>query len=369
LAESFDLTAAWPEVQSFVEGVVARPDGGAYVVLRDDDHTEQRLITVVPDGESYAVAESVTMPAMADEPGLWVLDDGRVLVAGQFRSDSQGGPGDEPDYGFQVIDPETGDVETTVVAPFADHTEYSYQLTALSPDQQTLYLYVSYSLFDSTDPDERDSNEMFAVDVSSGEVETSRELGDDLAGISVYDSGVYASALLARPGGGVALVFDLTPSETDDDVQVPSVLFYGADLEIDGAPVELTDGADDAEADVATATPDGTVLVAVSGFGGHPLLAVPDGGDAGSELVDVPANVGTFGLVVEPAAEWALVYYDSEVRPLQLTTGELGDELPLECGGDTDVRQLVPGPGGVGAVIVTECDDDARTQLLWFATP
>src|SRR3954452_9455805 len=131
-----------------------------------------------------------------DTPALFPTDDGQVLLAGRFRSTSQGGPGEDPNWGYQLIDPATGQGEQTVVVPYPeDSPEYAYQDAAVSPDGETLYLFVSWSPFEHDDePQPEDVTTLYAVDLDSGDV-TERDLADDLDAVSVYDSGVYEYGL------------------------------------------------------------------------------------------------------------------------------------------------------------------------------
>jgi len=349
---------------SWAGGAVAAPGGGAYVALRDDDSTTYRLAGVTPDG----AVSAVQIPAMED-PDLFVLDDGRVVLAGRFRAADEGGIGDDPDYGFQVVDPATGQGRHTFVPGSPGLVDHDYEHAALSADGRTLFLFLSWSPFPNEhDDDPPDVTRLYAFDVSTGHVRARRDLAGDLSAISVYDSGVYAPGLLARPDGGVTLVFDATPSASDDEKTIPTVLFYGADLQPDGNPVRLASLDHPANTDAIAGTPDGTVFAELESGDGVSVVAVPDGGGSGTQLAALPDASSGYGLSVEPAQVQALVYTDGTIRPLDLTTGTAGDPLALDCTGQ-GVRDLYPGRDRVGALMLGECDTPSpRTQYLWVVT-
>jgi hypothetical protein len=58
------------------------------------------------------------------------------------------------------------------------------------------------------------------------------------------------------------------------------------------------------------------------------------------------------------------------VRAVDLTTGETAGPLELTCGPNLDIRYLLPGADGTGAVLLGECDDPREdTQMLWLVGP
>ncbi|MGY1601610.1 hypothetical protein [Geodermatophilus sp. SYSU D00815] len=364
-----ELSSAYPGVdRSFSEFATASLDGGAHVVLRDDDYTGMRMVTVGATGDGFAVTGSVVVPTVSEVSGMHPLADGTVLVAGQFAADSSGGPGETPDYGYEVVDPATGEADVVVVLPHAQGTDFSYEQSALSPDGATLYLYVGYSLHETDSrPDPQEVGRLFAVDVASGEVLAERDVVPDLASLSTYTSGVWSRGLVARPDGGASLVFDATPSAADEEALLPTVLSYDGDLEPTGV-VQVTDPGPSVETRAVAAGVDGTVFLTVVGRDGPRVLAVGDGASSAVALADHPDGYVGHGLAVEPGQGWAHLYTEAAVQPVDLATGEVGAALPLECEGQ-GVRDLFSGRDGVVAVLVGECDSPAeRTQYLWLAT-
>jgi hypothetical protein len=269
-----------------------------------------------------------------------------------------------------VVDPATGEADVVVVLPHERGTDFSYEQSALSPDGATLYLYVGYSLYETDSrPDPEEVGRLFAVDVTSGEVLVERDVVPDLASISTYTSGVWSRGLAARPDGGASLVFDATPApaaEPDEEAPLPTVLSYDDDLDPTGM-VQVTDPDPSAETRAVAAGVDGTVFLTVGGREPQ-VVAVGDGAASAVPVADHPDGYAGYGLSVEPAQEWAHVYTEDAVRPVDLTTGEAGEGLPLECEGQ-GVRDLFQGRDGVVAVLIGECDSPAeRTQFLWLAT-
>jgi hypothetical protein len=359
-----DLTPALPGVRSWADAAVPRPDGGAYVALHDADYTSYQLATVTPDG----AVSAVQVPTM-DEPDLFVLDDGRVVLAGQFWAADQGGVTDDRQYGFQVVDPRTGQGTNRFVLPPPESVDYDYEHAALSPDGRTLYLYIGWVPFEThDDPNPADVSMLLALDVDSGKVLAQRDLADDLDAVSAFDSGVYVTGVVPRPDGGVSLLFNATPSALDDESTIPTLFFFDDELEPEGDAVRLTGLDDQAESTIITGTPDGTVFALLQHDDRVGVVATPDGGGAGTELAALSDSDYGFGLAVEPAQEWALIYTDDTIQPLDLTSGELGEPLALNCEGQ-GVRDMFPGRDDVGALMVGECDSPGpRTQYLWFVT-
>ena len=100
---------------------------------------------------------------------MYVLDDGSVLVAGEFAYADPPEYSGTPDYGFVVVDPESGESRTTSVVP-AGETDNPTGTATLSADGRTLYVYVSNT--------SGGARRLLAVDVASGESSpstTSRE--------------------------------------------------------------------------------------------------------------------------------------------------------------------------------------------------
>ena len=69
-----------------------------------DRELPQSLVTVTP---GFALAGSVPLPRVADVWGVHALPDGAVAVTGRLADG----------YGLEVVDPVTGTVRTTVLAP------------------------------------------------------------------------------------------------------------------------------------------------------------------------------------------------------------------------------------------------------------
>jgi hypothetical protein len=96
---------------------------------------------------------------------------------------------------------------------------------------------------------------------------------------------------------------------------------------------------------------------------------VPDGGGAGPVLAQLEQPFYDYALVVEPGQVWALLPAPTGARAVDLTTGTLRSPVDLGCPGQ-DVRAMVPGSGGRGALLVGECNSPrTRTQMLWILSP
>jgi hypothetical protein len=344
-----DLTPATPGVFARVVAAVATPDGGAYVLLSPVDRdVPQSLVTVRGD----AIAGAVPLPRVEDVWGLHLLADGPVVVTGRLAHEG---------YGQRVVDPATGAVRTTVVVPAQDGEVSAVGRSALLAGSATLYLLASVEDDDGT----RDL--LAAVDLASGRVVADRDLGEDVAAASRYPMGGQLGGLVARPGGGVTVVFDASPTEVAED-RIPTVLTYDADLEPVGEPVRVTDLAEGAETQAVASGADGAVFLVAAVRDGAWVLGVPDGGGAGPVLAQLEDRIYGYALAVEPAQVWAVLPAPTGALAVDLTTGETREPLPVGCAPRLDVRNLYPAPGG--ALMIGECDTPREdTQLLWFLSP
>jgi hypothetical protein len=274
-----------------------------------------------------------------------------VLVAGEL----DGG------YGYRRVAPATGEVRTSVVVPAAEAGAPVEGRTAHSPGSPTLYLAVS------TESDDRVHDRLLAVDVASGRVLADRDLADDVAAVSRHPAGRQLAGLVPRPGGGVTLVFDASPTEVAEN-RIPTLLRFDAELHPVGAAVRATDLAEGAETRSVDGAADGTVFLLVAVRDGGWILAVPDGGGAGPLLASVADRIYNYALTVEPAQVWALLPDPAGARAIDLTTGDMPAPVRLGCEPRLDVRNLYSAPGG--ALVIGECDTPREdTQLLWFLAP
>ena len=188
---------------------VAAPDGGAYVLLSPADRDlPQSLVTV---GADFSIAGSVPLPRVEDVWGLHLLPDGAVAVTGRTAEG----------YGLEVVDPATGAVRTTTLAPAGARTDAESGRSTMAPGSSTLYLFLTVQSGDGG------REELFAVDAASGQVLADRDLADDVAAASQYPVGRQLAGLVARPGGGATLVFDASPTEVAED-RIPTLLTYDA---------------------------------------------------------------------------------------------------------------------------------------------
>ncbi|MGY1601600.1 hypothetical protein [Geodermatophilus sp. SYSU D00815] len=350
LRAAVDLSPAAPGPFWKAEAAVARPDGGAYVVLTEESAAEQRLVTVAPAGDGLAVAGAVPFPGVRNVVAAHVLPDGAVAVAGRLPSSA---------LGYVVVDPVSGVVRTWPL-PLGGGAEADAR-SALSPDGRVLHLFATVAAGDGT------RETLAAVDAATGRVLAERDVTADVAAVSAFGVGRQLAALVPRPGGGVTLVFDASPTPVPQR-RIPTLLPYDAGLVPAGEPVRVTSLAEDAETQAVAATPDGTVFLTVDVQDGAWVLAVPDGGGAGPVLVQLADRVFDYTMAVEPAQVWALLPAPEGARALDLRTGEERGPLDVGCAGGPDVRAIVPAPQG--ALLVGQCNErSAWVQMLWLATP
>jgi hypothetical protein len=208
---------------------------------------------------------------------------------------------------------------------------------------------------------------LVAVDVGTDRVLAERDLGDDVAAVSTFPVGDQLGGLLPRPGGGVTLVFDASPTEVPED-RIPTLLRYDTDLDPVGVASRATGLSEGAETQSVAGAADGTVFLLAAVEDGSWLLAVPDGGGAGPLLAQLEDRVYGYALTVEPAQVWAVLPSPVGVRPVDLTTGEALGPVGFECYRRLDVRDLYP--AAAGALAIGECDSPREdSQFLWFLTP
>ncbi len=345
-----DLTPATPGTFARVVSAVGTPDGGAYALLSPADRDlDQVLVTVRPDA---VLAGTVPLPRIEDVWGMHLLDDGSVLVAGQLAREG---------YGVRVVDPATGAVRTTVVAPAGDDVRSATGRSALPAGSGRLYLFLALETADGA------RERLVAVDVATGGVLADRDLADDVAAVSAYPVGRQVAGLLPRPSGGVTLVFDASPTEVAE-ARIPALLRYESDLRPAGPAVRTTGLAEGAETRSVAGAPHGTVFLVVAVRDGSWLLGVPDGGGAGPLLAQLEDRIYGYALVVEPAQRWAVLPAATGALPVDLGTGDTGSVVPVDCGPRLDVRTLQPAAGG--ALMIGECDTPREdTQFLWFLAP
>ena len=358
VAAAVDLTPAAPGILSRARLAVAAPDGGAYVVLGPDGSgPSQRLGTVHPSAGGYRVTGTVPVPLL-EVWGLHLLVDGRVALTGPLDP-----TGDAPTgYGFAVVDPATGAARATVIVPFGPPPALAFGRSALSRDGRTLFLYLSVGV--GAGPRER----LVAADALTGVVLSDRDLSNDVAGASRAPAGRDVAGLVPRPGGGVTVVLDATPDAARPE-RIPTLLTYDATLRPAGDPVRVTSAAEAAQTEAVAAGVDGTVFLVVKVSARAWILAVPDGGGAGPVLVQLPDSFYDYSLLVEPAQVWGLLPALMGARPVDLTRGSVAAPVDLGCPG-LDLRAMFPGSGGVGALLVGECNTPrTRTQMLWILRP
>jgi hypothetical protein len=359
LRAAVDLTSATPGVFARVRSAVAAPDGGAFVLLSPvDPDLPQELVTVGSTaGGGFSITGAVPMPRVEDVWDMHLLGNGSVAVAGHVHARDQDG------YGFQVVDPATGDVRPVVVVPHERNTVSSDGRSALSPSGPTLYLFVT------TEAPGGIRDRLVAVDVASGRVLADRDLADDVADASRYPVGRQLAGLVPRPDGGATLVFDASPTDSAED-RIPTLLTYDARLNPVGDPVRVTDLSEGAETQAVAAGSDGTVFLLVALTEGAWILAVPDGGGAGPVLVALEDHIYDYAMVVEPAQVWALLPASEGARAVDLTTGGIRGPLRLGCFPRLDVRGIHPAWSGAGALLIGECDSPREdTQMLWIVGP
>ena len=351
-----DLTAGAPGIFSSVEYAVAAPDGAVHVALTAVNARQApRLGTVERTDAGYAVTGSVPMTGVDDLWGMHLLADGTVAVTGSLRTADGGRAG----YGAAVVDPAKGTLRTAVVEPVTGKTRFAFGRSALNPDGRTLYMFVSTIVRAGW------RERLVSVDLTTGEVLDERDLTSDITEASDSPAGHEVAGMVPLPHGGVTLVLDASPDATRPE-RIPTLLTYTPWLDRVGDPVRVTSLAEAAETQAVAGGIDGTTFLVVQVRDGAWVLAVPAGGGAGPVLAQLDDNSYDYALAVEPAQVWGLVPAREGARPVDLTTGEVRTPVDVGCPG-RDIRGIFPGPRGVGALVIGECNAPrTRTQMLWI---
>jgi hypothetical protein len=353
-----ELTPGTAGTSYDADTVVAAPGGGAYVSLAPEDGGAARqLVTVGRIGSALGVLRSVPTPGIRSVWGLYRSGDGRLVIAGRVGAVGPGQGG----YGFDVVDPVSGDIREHVVVPYAVGTIFSFGRSAVSADGHTLYLFLSVDLGQAAD------ERLLAVDVASGAVHTDRRLAADLRPVSLTPVGNGVAGLVARPHGGVTMAFDAMPA-SGPLREIPTLLTYDAGLHPVGSAVPVIERADGAQTSAVAGAADGTVFLSVQVEQEAWILAVADRGGAGPVLAQVPKSRYDDALVVEPAQVWALMPAPAGARAIDLTDGTLGAPVDLGCVWQ-DVRAIASAGDG-SALLVGVCNSSTtRTQMLWVVGP
>jgi hypothetical protein len=352
LQAAVDLTPATPRVFARETAATAAPDGGAYVLLTPANaDLAQRVVTVGGPSTGFAIVRSVEMPRVVAVWGMHVLPTGEVVVTGDLADGSS--------YGAVVVDPVTGAARTTPIVTASDDRLSANGRSAI--EGSTLYLFVTVQTGSGQ------LERLASVDLATGVAPVIRNVAEDVARASQLPINRQFGGLVARPGGGVTLAFDASPTE-NPLARIPTLLTYDAALEQVGEPVRVTDIAESGEIQAVTGAADGTVFLLVEVRDATWVLAVPDGGGAGPVLAQLADRIYDYALAVEPAQVWGLLPSASGVTPVDLTTGEVRPPLAFGCGPNLDVRQVLPGTKG--AVMLGECDTPREdTQMLWIVGP
>jgi hypothetical protein len=354
LRAAVDLTAATPRVFARAQEAVGAPDGGAYVVLTPaDTDLPQRLVTIGGPDQGYAITGSVPMPRVADVWGMHVLVDGDVVVVGDLA--------DESSYGASIVDPASGSARTVALVPASDGTMSADGRSVLSGSR--LYAFVS------VETGAGQLERLVTADLGSDRVLAVRDVAAEVAEASRFPISRQLGGLVVRPGGGVTVAFDASPTDIAQE-RIPTLLTYDARLEPVGEPVRATNLAEGGEIQAVTGGADGTVFLLVEVLDATWVLAVPDGGGAGPVLASLTDRIYDYALTVEPAQVWGVLPSPEGTRAVDLTTGEVQGPLRFGCGPNLDVRHVLPGGDGTGAVLLGECDSPREdTQMLWLIGP
>ncbi|TFV74360.1 hypothetical protein E4P39_12750 [Blastococcus sp. CT_GayMR19] len=350
LLGAVDLSPAVPGVPTTAAAAVGAPDGGAFVLLSPPDPAVPHyLATVARTGSGYAVTGSVPVPRLRPIWDLHALADGTALVSGQFR-------GEEPGYGFLSVDPAGGEVRATVVIPFEDGTDLAFGSSVLSPDGETVTLFLSSFV------DGRRLDLLMSAATSDGRILGGRDLFEEVRAVSESGIGPWSTWLFARPDGGVTVVFDAYPPGAGI-LGVPTAVRYDELLEPVGGPVALTREAASAQLRAVAGAPDGTVFARVEAQARNWLLALAPRGSSGTQLLDLGGQDADDAIVVDPALGWVLLPAAGGARAVDLATG---GSTPVDLGCPVEVTQLLPGRGAASALILGRCSTpDGGHPTLW----
>ena len=261
-----------------------------------------------------------------------------------------------------MVDPATGAVRTTTLAPAGDRTDAESGRSTMAPGSSTLYLFLTVQSGDGI------REELFAVDAASGQVLADRDLADDVAAASQYPVGRQLAGLVARPDGGATLVFDASPTEVAED-RIPTLLTYDAALEPVGGPVRATGLAEGAETQSVAGAADGTVFLHGRGAGRRVAARA-------SRTAAAPDRCWPSWRTASTPTRW----WSSPRRcgrscprrrgPSRSTSppGSCAGRSAVDCTPKLDVRALYP--ASTGALMIGECDTPREdTQMLWFLGP
>jgi hypothetical protein len=246
------------------------------------------------------------------------------------------------------------------VIPFEDGTELASGSSVLSPDGETITLFLSSFV------DGRMLDLLMSAGTSDGRILGGRDLSEEVREVSESGVGPWSTWLFARPDGGVSVVFDAYPPGVGI-VAVPTLLRYDSALEPVGGPVALTGLGDVARLRAATVVPDGTVFVRTVVPDGSTLIELSPAGTSSTRRLQLPEPADDDALVVDPARGWALVPALEGARTVDLATG---GSTSVDVGCTPGVDQLLPGLGGVSALMVGRCGPrDAAVPTLWLTGP
>jgi hypothetical protein len=251
-------------------------------------------------------------------------------------------------------------VWTAEVIPFEEGTELASGSSVLSPDGQTITLFLSSFV------DGRQLDLLMSAGASDGRILGGRDLSEEVREVSESGVGPWSTWLFAGPDGGLSLVFDAYPPGVGI-VGVPTLLRYDRALEPVGGPVALTGSADAARVRAAAAAPDGTVFVRAVVPDGSTLIELSPAGTSSTRRLELPEPADDDALVVDPAQGWALVPAVEGARTVDLATG---GSASVDVGCAPGVDQLLPGLGGVSALMVGRCGPRGATvPTLWITGP
>jgi hypothetical protein len=356
LTAAVDLSTAVPGVPVAGTAAVATADGGAVVLLNSTDLGRPAYLATVGhvDG-GLAVTATSTIPRLRPVWGLHALGDGRVVVTGEFA-------GQEPGYGFLLVDPTTGRTRSFVAIPFEEGTDLARGASAVSADGTTVHLLLSSFV------DGRQLNLLVAVDAATGEVLVGRDLFLEVREVSRAGIGPYTAWLFPRPEGGVSVVFDAYPARSGVH-GVPTVLRYDAALEPDGPAVALTGRSDRAQLQAAAVAADGTVWISAETPDATWLLDLPPDASARTSRLAVAGQNYADGLAIAPNHDWAMAVTEDGARSVDLATGGTA-RLDVGCPAPLNVAVVAPGVGDVGVLVVGRCTARPPSPpMLWMTRP